>query len=485
MSDATIVAAVERSPSPAELKALGPGDWLEVIGDAIDPVALRARFAGTLLFTDRTRTNRARRELLARACATFDFVNLEPSDLVPWTLALIPPARRVVTAVIESGADEPEVLVRVRRLLDFPARLHRLIFRTRRYADTIRPLRLLRELRRDDVAAFADGPLGTWTRMVAPHFGAPFVFAKLAGSVAEDGVPTVGQLASDYGLPRIQPFDELYGIAGDPVWSSLSPRLHNAAFRSHSRRALYLPFHVPDFADFWEGVIAGGALDELGLPMRAICVVSPHKEIALAVAGAKTPLVKRAMSTNFFVREGEEWTADTTDPVGVMNALEDRGIDVARMPVAVVGCGGSGRAIAAALQQAGADVTLVNRGFDRASVAVRLLQLPFVPLAGFSADRYRLVINATPVGRDGEQVSFALDRMRDDAVVIDLVYGNRPTPLIATMRAHGKTAVDGKEILMRQAMSQFRLMTGQEMSEELVRSILGVEAPVAAEAVER
>ena len=485
MSDATIVAAVERIPSPTELKAIGPGDWLEVIGDAIDPVTLRARFAGTLLFTDRTRTNRARRERLASACATFDLVNLEPSDLVPRTLALIPPERRVVTAVVESGADESEMLARVQRILDVPARLYRLVFRTRRYADTIRPLRLLRELRRDDVVAFADGPLGTWTRLVAPHFGAPFVFAKLEGSVADDGVPAVGQLASDYGLPRIHQFDELYGIAGDPVWGSLSPRLHNAAFRSYGRRALYLPFHVPDFADFWEAVIASGALDELGLPMRAICVVSPYKEIALAAAGEKTPIVQRAMSTNFFVREGEKWTADTTDPAGVMNALEDRGIDVVRMPVAVVGCGGSGRAIAAALQQAGADVTLVNRGFDRASLAVRLLQLPFVPLAGFSAERYRLVINATPVGRDGEQVPFALDRMRDDAVVIDLVYGNRPTPFIAAMRAQGKPAVDGKEILMRQAMSQFRLMTGQEMSEELVRSVLGVEAPVAAEVVER
>jgi 3-dehydroquinate dehydratase / shikimate dehydrogenase len=249
------------------------------------------------------------------------------------------------------------------------------------------------------------------------------------------------------------------------------------------RHALYVPFQVPSFDDFWEGLISGGELDALGLPIRAICVVSPYKQSALPAADARTPMVDRAQSTNFFVREGNGWTADTTDPAGVLLALNDRGVDVANMPVAVVGCGGSGRAIAAALHQAGADVTLVNRGLERARLAVHLLRLPFVPLADFEPTGYSLVVNATPVGRSGDRLS-VLDHIRRDAVVIDLVYGTQPTPLIAATRAKGQITVDGKEILMRQAMSQFRLMTGQDMPEPLVRGLLDLPRIDAAVAVE-
>jgi 3-dehydroquinate dehydratase/shikimate dehydrogenase len=439
MGKATVIAAVERGVAPGELRALGV----------------------PLLFP----RNRA-----SEAWAG-DFVDVDANDLRD--VDAVPLAQRVITCTVDGDATDGSAVDGIDEMLRIPARLYRIIVRPRGYSDTLLPLRLMHSLRRRDVVAYADGLLGTWTRVLAPHFGAPYIFAKAKGDVATDGVPTVAQLRIDYGLPQYPDIDEIFGIAGDPVFSSLSPRLHNAAFRAMGRRALYVPFHVPSFADFWNGAIAGGALDALGLPIRAICVVSPYKQAALPVADAYTPFVERAQSTNFFVREGNDWTADTTDPAGVMLALRDRGVDVAGLPVAVVGCGGSGRAIAAALQQAGAGVTLVNRGQERASLARRLLHLPFIPLHEFEAGRYALVVNATPVGRGGDALPAFAD-IREDAVVIDLVYGDRPTPLMAATRARGQITVDGKEILMRQAMSQFLLMTGREMPEGLARDILGM-----------
>jgi len=466
--EAIIVAGVEHGLALPALQALDPSLWLEIRGQASIPPAelFRAHFGGKLVLTLAPKENRA--ELLCQAAGSYDFVDLEPDDLHADVLEAIPAGQRMISCVVD-GDDAFESPLAT--MLATPAYLYRVVFRPRCYADTLRPLRLMKSLGRRDVIAYSEGPLGTWTRIVAPQFGAPFVFAKLDGDVAEDGTPTLAQLRIDYGLPCFSEVDEIFGIAGNPVFSSLSPRLHNAAFRATGRRALYVPFLVPDFDDFWDGVISGRELDALGLPIRAICVVSPYKQTALPAADARTPMVERAQSTNFFVREGNGWTADTTDPAGVLLALEDRGVDVAGIPVAVVGCGGSGRAIAAALHQAGAAVTLVNRGLERALLAVHVLRLPFIPLADFAADRYALVVNATPVGRSGDRLS-ALDHLRGDAVVIDLVYGARPTPLIAAMRAEGHIAVDGKEILMRQAMSQYRLMTGQDMPEPLVRGLL-------------
>jgi 3-dehydroquinate dehydratase/shikimate dehydrogenase len=470
-----MVGAVERTPGPRELQTLDPSTWLELCVEGAAPAAapIREHFAGKLLFTLRSRHHRA--EILRQAARSYDLVSLEPDDLRAETLDAIAAERRVISC---TGDDDLEAI------LSTPAHLYRVTFQPQNYAETVRPLRLLKSLGRRDVIAFAEGPLGMWTRVLAPHFGAPLVFGKLHGDVADDGTPTLAQLRADYGLPRLAEIDEIFGIAGDPVFPSLSPRLHNAAFRAMGRRAMYVPFHVPSFEDFWNGLICGAELDALGLPIRAICVVSPYKQAALPAADARTPMVERAQSTNFFIREGNGWTADTTDPAGVLLALEDRGINVANLPAAVVGCGGSGRAIAAALHQAGATVTLVNRGLERASLAVHLLRLPFVPLADFTADRYALVVNATPVGRTGDRLS-ALDHLRHDAVVIDLVYGTEPTPLIAATRANGQITVDGKEILMRQAMSQFRLMTGQDMPEPLVRGLLDLpyeNAAIAAEA---
>src|SRR5258708_40291725 len=108
-------------------------------------------------------------------------------------------------------------------------------------------------------------------------------------------------------------------------------------------------------------------------------------------------MVGRARSTNFFVDEGGVWTADTTDPEGVLLTLRERRVEPRNQRVAVVGCGGSGRAIAPALQQAGADVTPGNPGFDRASLARRLPPPPFAPLARFSPPGYDIVVNPTPV----------------------------------------------------------------------------------------
>jgi 3-dehydroquinate dehydratase / shikimate dehydrogenase len=410
-----------------------------------------------------------------------ELAKLEPRDLTPRVLKRVPAEQRVVVDR-NVAPNVEELLARAAQLVQTPARLYVLAPRARTHADAIAVVTALHRLQRRDVLMFAEGVIGMWTRVVAPLLGAPYVVASRDGDVADDGVPTVEQLIVDYGYPELREARELFGIAGDPVYSSLSPRLHNAAFRALDRPALYVPFHVPHFAEFWSSIVESGALEQAGLPIGALCVVSPHKQIALKATPSRTSIVQKAQSTNFFVREGGEWTADTTDPAGIILALRERGVDPAGHKAAVVGCGGSGRAVAAALQQAGADVTLVNRGFDRGSLAVHLLRLPFMPLAGFPAERFSLVVNATPCGRNGE-CPFALERLRDDAVVVDLVYGTAPTPLVERTRGIGQIAIDGKDILITQAMSQFRLMTGQEMPDDVVLKVLGrTRASVAVEA---
>jgi 3-dehydroquinate dehydratase/shikimate dehydrogenase len=281
-------------------------------------------------------------------------------------------------------------------------------------------------------------------------------------------------LIEDYNLPQLTPLREIYGIVGDPVQHSLSPRLHNAAYRALGYPALFVPFPVESFHDFWSRVVENGALESLGISMRGFTVASPHKETALNEATASSPMAQRAGSTNVFVRKNGAWKADTTDPEGVIEGLSRRGIELSGKKVAVVGCGGSGRVIAVALDQAGAVVTLVNRGVERGLRAHRLLGLPFVPLSEFTVDGYSLIVNATPVGRNTNDLPFKLKGLSQDAVVVDLVYGSQTTPLIAAAQAQGRTTIDGREVLYLQARRQFHLMTGREMPADLGLKILGM-----------
>ncbi len=154
----------------------------------------------------------------------------------------------------------------------------------------------------------------------------------------------------------------------------------------------------------------------------------------------------------------------------------------AKLRTAVIGCGGAGRAIASALVQSGAGVTLINRGAERGHHASKLLGLPYIPLPDFSAEGYDIIVNATPVGRDSNEVPFKLENLNDEAVVIDLVYGARPTPLIANSLAREQIAIDGRDVLLTQVVRQFRMMTGKEMPVTIALNTLGRQ-PVAPDVV--
>jgi 3-dehydroquinate dehydratase/shikimate dehydrogenase len=125
---------------------------------------------------------------------------------------------------------------------------------------------------------------------------------------------------------------------------------------------------------------------------------------------------------------------------------------------AVIGCGGAGRAIAVALREAGALVTLINRTTHVGRSTARRLGLRFVPLARLRPANYALVVNATPVGTDGVSTLVDPQALNATAVVVDLSYGGRVTPLVAGARARGLTVIDGLEVLDHQVRHQYARM---------------------------
>jgi 3-dehydroquinate dehydratase / shikimate dehydrogenase len=477
-----LVSVVTTPVSAAEIHYVPASvSWLQIRSDLIGDIPadwLRSHFSGHLLYTLRThlsggrfdRSNEERQQRLITAASSYDLVELEAeSDLCSELLDAIPPGKRML--VWRGPAASVESLEsQFRRLSQCPARYYCMILSAADTSDGLRPLSLLKSLSRPDVVAFCGGPLGLWSQLLSPHFGAPLLFGQLHDPARKNGELSTQQLIADYGFPSVRPLERLYGMVGTRIFQSPSPRLHNSAYRMLDHPALFLPFHSESFDGFWNGMVRSGVLDDLGIPIQGLVIVSPFKEAAVIVADSSSSRVLKAGSSNVFARSDGRWEAETTDPESIAAIRQ-----LYPVKAAVIGCGGAGRAIAAALQQTGSEVTLVNRGLQRGKYAMQLLDLPFVPLSEFRANGFDVIVNATPVGKDNDGFPFVMDSMEAQTLVIDLAYGSQPTPLVSAVIARGGTAIDGYDVLLTQVRKQFYVMTGLEMPAEISREmVLGI-----------
>lgn len=479
MAHASLIATLLDPPSPdgAELSALPDSvEWLEVradrIGD-IDADWLRQHFPGKLLYSVRDYNAPDRLERLLKAARTYDRIELDGhTDVTEEVLQQVPAEQRLI-AWYGNAKDLAELTAHLEQLASVSAALYKVVNKATTIGEEFLPLSLLQSLNRTDTIAFSDGPLGFWNRLLALQLGAPAIFGLVGKGSISDMVPSITRLIDDYGLPSLTPVKELFAIIGNPIFHSLSPRLHNASYRAMEHPALFVPLRVSSFAEFWQDFVLSRKLDAFGFPINGMTVASPHKEEALLMAKIVSGMARQAEAANILVRNNGWWSADTTDPDVIYTASRDCSVQVNEKRAAVIGCGGAGRAIAAALVASGAGVTLINRGAERGEHAAALLGLPYIPLRDFDAEGFDIVVNATPVGREKDEAPFELARLHDEAVVIDLVYGARPTPLVNTTRARQQIAIDGRDVLVTQVRHQFRMMTGKEMSAAFAREVLG------------
>ena len=463
--------------------------WLEVRADELgEPAAeaFRGSFAGRLLYTLRSEAEggryrgslEERHRRLAAAAQDFDAVDLEAErDLVPEVLEAVPQERRVISWH-GAPADVDGLDRRFRRMEEAGAAIYKLIPRADRLGHALAPLELLRRLGRDDVVTFALGPEAAWSRLAALALGSPWIYTAVGDREAAPGQLRMDSLIEDYGLPRRPSPGPLYGIVGNPVASSLSPRIHNGAYRDLGLPGLYVPLQAESFGDLWLELVESERLALVGFHVAGLSVTAPHKGVALAVAGASSPLAQRVGAANTLVRREGVWEAETTDPAGVVVPLEAAGVPLQGASAAVVGCGGAGRAAAVGLELAGANVTLVNRGVERGRETAEQLHLPFLPLEDFHPGAFTVVVQATSLGRggDSEPLPFEPAAMTAGSAVVDLVYLDvtaPETPLIRAAAEAGLTTVDGLEVLLAQAVEQFHAMTGHPLPLAEARARLG------------
>jgi shikimate dehydrogenase len=255
------------------------------------------------------------------------------------------------------------------------------------------------------------------------------------------------------------------GVIGDPVAHSRSPAMHNAAFDALGLDWVYIAFPVAR----GRGAAAVRAVRALGL--AGLNVTMPHKADSATACDDLTPAAAALGAVNtVVVDQGGALIGHSTDGAGFLRALGDEGVDVSGRRCLVVGAGGVARAIAQALGDAGADVTVAARRQDQARSAAALTAAgTAVPMDDVSVDGFDVVVNATPLGMHGEAPPFDPARLRSGQVVYDTVYPAE-TPLLAEARARGAHVAGGLGMLVHQGALAFELWTGRVPPLDVMRA---------------
>lgn len=251
----------------------------------------------------------------------------------------------------------------------------------------------------------------------------------------------------------------LAGVMGWPVMHSRSPMIHNAWMAQHGINGSYLPLAIAP-----EGL--GAALRALPALGFAGCNLTiPHKEAAMGLVDEIDEAARRIGAINCVVaREDGSLLGRNYDGFGFVQSLveEHPGWRADAGPALVLGAGGASRAVLVGLAQRGApEIRLANRTFARAQALARELGAPIRAIAWeeriAAAEDCALLVNTTSQGMAGEAaLDMPLDGLNARALVSDIIYIPKETPLLATARARGNPVSNGLGMLLHQARPAFR-----------------------------
>lgn len=257
------------------------------------------------------------------------------------------------------------------------------------------------------------------------------------------------------------------GVIGWPVSHSLSPVIHNSAFRALGMDWVYVPLPVPP------GCVADALTGLRALGFAGANVTMPHKTEVAELLEDLSEDARRLRAVNTIVAGSDGLTGHNTDAPGFERfLLRDAGFDPAGRSALLFGAGGAARAVALALARGGlASLTVVLRDPARADplretiedFETHLAVVPFDAAPGVPAE---LVVNATPLGAAGERLP--LPPMSPEVVAIDLLYRPTRTPLQVAALEAGGAAFGGIGLLLNQAALSFELWTGRPAPLEIM-----------------
>jgi 3-dehydroquinate dehydratase / shikimate dehydrogenase len=354
------------------------------------------------------------------------------------------------------------------RLAATPARVVKIAVRANDIVDCIPVFQLLDRARNEgrETIAIAMGNAGLATRVLGPSRGAFLTYAALQeDSATAPGQVTAHKLRSVYNVDQIDRETMICGLVGLPVMHSVSPHMHNAAFRTAGINGVYLPLEVRDVKAFFTRMVHSRTR-EFDWNLRGLSVTAPHKSVVLEQLDWIAPDAKEIGAVNTIVIDDDKLRGFNTDAAGFIEPLAKAFDSLNGLRAAVIGAGGAARAATWALLKHNSTVTLFARDTTKARALGQLFDVSYESLSSVSFADYDLVINATPLGSSEliDQTPATAEQLHGARCVYDLVYNPFETRLLKEACKAGCKTVRGLEMLVAQAKNQFELWTGQTPS---------------------
>ena len=277
----------------------------------------------------------------------------------------------------------------------------------------------------------------------------------------------------------MKPGANFVGVLGWPLDVTWSPIIHNVAFRQLQLDWVYLRWPVPP-SELGDAVRGLRALRAAGAN-----VTMPHKKTIVELLDVIGGDAEAIGAVNTVQRVGDNLAGHNTDVGGFAEFLVgDAGFDAKGTSALVLGAGGAAKAVVKALTDLGvAEITVAARRSDAAAAVAEVAVSTGTSSAGAGweeasgyASQVDLVVNATPLGMNGERL-LTESTFNADQYVVDLVSSPPSTPLVELARTQGASAWGGIGMLIRQAAASFEIWTGQQapleaMSAAAIRAIV-------------
>ncbi|MBM4295355.1 MAG: shikimate dehydrogenase [Deltaproteobacteria bacterium] len=247
---------------------------------------------------------------------------------------------------------------------------------------------------------------------------------------------------------------KVYGLLGRPVAHSLSPAMHNAAFRELGINAVYVAFPVTDLAQAVAGL--------RGLDIQGASVTIPFKEEIIPLLDELDPRAARMGAVNTVARRDERLVGYNTDWRGALKALEEK-TAIAGKRFLILGAGGAARAMVFAILEKGGQAAVSDLDTAKALSLSREFWVEVVSPGHLEEYTASVLINATPVGMapDADAIPMEPHLLGRFSLVMDIVYRPLETRLLREAKARGCQTIDGLQMLIYQGAAQFELWTGR------------------------
>lgn len=308
------------------------------------------------------------------------------------------------------------------------------------------------------------GENGKSGRFLAYKNGSKFFYSSYKSNyeTASGQIP-LEYLSQIFRVKNLYPSTRVYGIVGNPLKQSKSWLFHNFGFQATSSNAIYLNFPINDVEEF---------VYYFKNYIRGISITIPFKEEILQIPNISSKIIKEIGSANTAIFKDSKPVLFNTDYLGFKEIVRNEKL-LQNSKILVIGAGGSARTVIYTLKKFNNEIFVINRNPERAENLSNEMEINFVKNKSKIPEKIDVIINTTP-GNNLFMLNLVKSIMSERKIklIVDLDLNFKESKLLAMCRSKKIKSINGFEFFIHQAIHQFKIFTGKNLSIRKVRKFL-------------